>query len=300
VDSPRPADAITPELAMAARLARIVSSTDRPAPATPQAAERTSETAPPELAFAARLVPTAASGTPSPAATASDPPVAPSTTVETNRAPALTAAAAEKPLAQTPARKASAAPDASATAEARLQQPDTSARFAPAVEPAIERGKPDGAASPSPAVLQPQSAEASPEAAKPAPAAREIKLQLNGGEQRVEVRLVERGGDVHVAVRTADTRLAGALREDLPALSARLEESGFRAETWHTGLAAPQDRQTTLETAVGATPQGQQNRSGQDRNNQQQDGRQQPPKDQQNPQRKDDRKDFAWLFTSLR
>jgi hypothetical protein len=129
--------------------------------------------------------------------------------------------------------------------------------------------------------------------------AHEIKLQLNGGDQRVEVRMVERGGDVHVDVRTPDARLAGALREDLPALSARLEQSGFHAENWHTGLTASPDRQTLPQTTAGAPPQDQQNRSGQDRNNQQ-DGRQPPPKNQNNPQLKDDRKDFAWLFTSLR
>ena len=57
----------------------------------------------------------------------------------------------------------------------------------------------------------------------------DIKLQLAGeGESRVEVRLTERRGDVFVAVRTPDSRLAGELRQDLPSLASRLEQAGYR------------------------------------------------------------------------
>ncbi len=304
LDWVRPADSATPELALANRLMRIAASADRaddrPAPPAPPNSDRAKETSPPELAFSARLVRTSAAEAPRATETVPDPPAAASSTDQTNREPGFPPVATEKPVAQTSARKAAATADAAgATAANRPPQSDLSSRFAPAGEPANERNQPDVAPPPSPEVRSPQLVAEPPEGARPAPMAHEIKLQLNGGDQRVEVRMVERGGDVHVDVRTPDARLAGALREDLPALSARLEQSGFHAENWHTGLTASPDRQTLPQTTAGAPPQDQQNRSGQDRNNQQ-DGRQPPPKNQNNPQLKDDRKDFAWLFTSLR
>ena len=69
-----------------------------------------------------------------------------------------------------------------------------------------------------------------PPTAAAAPVAHDIKLELNGGGQRVEVRLTERDGDIHVAVRTPDARLSDAMRADLPALAAKLEQSGFRSD----------------------------------------------------------------------
>ena len=47
--------------------------------------------------------------------------------------------------------------------------------------------------------------------------------------------------------------LAGALRDDLPALSSRLTESGFRAETWHPG-ASPQDSKVVNSPRVFMDP----------------------------------------------
>src|SRR5205823_2302833 len=91
-----------------------------------------------------------------------------------------------------------------------------------------------GGSSPTESARPKEGPELSPgnEAAKAPGAARDIRLEVSAGDQRVEVRLRERAGDVHVTVRTPDAGLAGALREDLPALSTRLNESGFRAETW--------------------------------------------------------------------
>jgi len=143
-----------------------------------------------------------------------------------------------------------------------------------------------------------------PPAAAPKPAAaHEIQLQVGGpGNSRVEVRLTERAGDVRVAVSTPDTRLASELRADLPSLAARLEQSGFHAETWHP--AATGDRQPLAEPPAGASSQdaGSQSR---------QDGRGEPgdpqPQEQKNPEDQDDPtsrkkqgKDFAWLLSSLR
>lgn len=108
--------------------------------------------------------------------------------------------------------------------------------------------------------------------------------------------MVERGGNVHVAVRTADARLAGALREDLPALSAQLEKHGFRAGNWQTGAAEAQARAGAVDAAPGSHAHDPQGRSGAQR-----DGREQhEPRAPHAPHRKNDGKDFAWLFTSLR
>jgi len=98
--------------------------------------------------------------------------------------------------------------------------------------------------------------------AEPAPAAgaaRDIQFQVNQGGQRVDVRLTERGGEVHVSVRTPDAQLAGSLREDLPVLSAKLEQRGFRAETWRPAMSTPPLHSGAEETGLSNTPHDGQN-----------------------------------------
>jgi hypothetical protein len=133
-------------------------------------------------------------------------------------------------------------------------------------------------------------------------AAHAIKLQVGGdGEQRVEVRVTERGGDVFVAVRTPDSRLAGELRQDLPALATRLEQSGFHAATWQP---AAVERQRLADPQTGATAQDAESQSRQDGREQQRDPqerKQQGPENPDNPaQPKEQGKDFAWLLSSIR
>jgi len=147
-------------------------------------------------------------------------------------------------------------------------------------------------------------AEAAPAPSTPAaaaaPVAHDIKLELNvGGGQRVEVRLTDRAGDIHVAVRTPDARLSDAMRADLPALAAKLEQSGFHADAWQP--AAGGERRA-LETGAGNGSQDSQEHGGQ---NQQQ--KQDDPQQQQHQRnltnatnRKTDRKDFAWLLQTYR
>ena len=140
-----------------------------------------------------------------------------------------------------------------------------------------------------------------PEQPPPA-AARDIRLEVNGGGQRVEVRLMERGGEVHVAVRTPDAHLADSLREDLPALSSRLTESGFRTETWRPGASGGPEWHRQAELSAAGSPQ---DSSGQSRQNgrQQQPG-DQPPARQKVPEeqlyRKEKGKDFEWFMSTLR
>jgi hypothetical protein len=135
------------------------------------------------------------------------------------------------------------------------------------------------------------------------PAVNDIKLQVAGeGDQRVEVRVTERAGDVYVAVRTPDTRLAGDLRQDLPTLATRLEQTGFHATTWSP--AADSERQRLADpqaAASGQDPQGQFQQNGRD---QQRDPQQQKEQDPENSPESDRRsepgKDFAWLLSSIR
>jgi hypothetical protein len=153
----------------------------------------------------------------------------------------------------------------------------------------------------------PASTEATPEpTAAPttaAGAAHDIKLELTGGGERVEVRLTERNGDIHVAVRTPDGRLSDAMREDLPALAAKLEQSGFRTDPWQAGAAAGGERRA-VETGAGNASQDSQEHGGQDQQQKQNNPQQQQQQHQREftnaPNRKSDRKDFAWLLQTYR
>jgi hypothetical protein len=155
-------------------------------------------------------------------------------------------------------------------------------------------------AEPPPQPARPQTDSAS-EAPRP-PAAHDIQLQVVGqGDSRVEVRVTERAGDVHVSVSTPDSHLAGELRADLPALTTRLEQTGFHTETWRP---AAGDRPHLADPQAGAAAQDDQSQSRQNRREQQGDPQQQKPKDPENPdspsQTKEPGKDFAWLLSSLR
>lgn len=145
------------------------------------------------------------------------------------------------------------------------------------------------------------SAEPAP-AATPAnsPAAREIKLELTGGDQKVEVRLTERSGEVHLSVRTPDTKLAGALREDLPNLSAKLEQAGFRSEPWRPAGVAGTTERRLPEAANTATSPNSGGQQRQDERGQQQDQQQKHRGPANSSHFSQERKDFAWLLQSLR
>jgi hypothetical protein len=132
----------------------------------------------------------------------------------------------------------------------------------------------------------------------PAPsAANDIRIALNDNGQRVELRVTERAGDIHVTVRTPDSQLATAMREDLPSLSSRLEQSGFHSEMWR-----PAASQSGEAKAIGVSSGNAAHDS-----REQHGGRQQhedPQQNHRNPQqtlnRKSDRKEFSWLLESIR
>jgi hypothetical protein len=221
---------------------------------------------PARLAFAAKLVvvpdPVSPEATPSPMAKADPKSVPAGKTSEpppdddSAPPPSLKVEAADPPrdrkvpaTIQPRERKANAEeppePVHEVSREARAVTPDTPPETAaPAARPAAEPGRaPSAARTVTPhEVVQP--------AAAPTPA-RDIRIDLSGGERRVEVRLMERGGEVHVAVRTPDTQLAGQLRDNLPSLTARLEQTGIRTEAWHPGEAAAERRTEAAQSPRG-------------------------------------------------
>jgi hypothetical protein len=136
-----------------------------------------------------------------------------------------------------------------------------------------------------------------PSEPKPAGAAHDIKLQVTGGPQRIEVRLTERAGEVQVAVRTPDSHLAGSLRENLPTLSARLAENGYRTEAWHP--AAP-NAEWRRSAETGNLTQDQNPQSGGQHHGQQSGDDPRRPKPPEAPmQRKEKGKEFEWLMSTL-
>lgn len=140
-----------------------------------------------------------------------------------------------------------------------------------------------------------------PEPLKMHTPARDIQLQVNRGDQRVDVRLSERAGEVRVAVRTIDTQLAGALREDLPALSARLEQTGFRTETWHAAALSqaehPVRTTPSLPSGNGQDTQDQSRQGGRQQQESQEHRRPREPVNEASPRAS--RKRFAWLMSHL-
>jgi len=136
---------------------------------------------------------------------------------------------------------------------------------------------------------------------KPPITPRDLHLAVGSGDQRVDVRVAERSGEIHVAVRTPDQRLAGSLRDDLPSLASRLETAGLRAQAWRPGTLAASER-IRIETSARTASQNFQEQPGQ--HGRRQDADRQPPQPRK-PQHsvspaKPDRKDFQWLFNSLR
>jgi len=174
-----------------------------------------------------------------------------------------------------------ASPDGQVRAETAAERPDSAAAKPVRPQDAME-------------------SETPPEAAK-APLVRDLKLEVTGGEQRVEIRVSERGGDVKMTVRTPDSQLAGTLRENLPALSARLADSGFRSDAWHPAASATNQWRHAGEASAGGaspdanTPSRQQNRQAQDDA-----GQRRPKSPQEATPQKEKGKDFAWLMSSLR
>jgi hypothetical protein len=128
-----------------------------------------------------------------------------------------------------------------------------------------------------------------------------MKFEVTGGDQRVEVRLSERAGEVKMTVRTADEPLASSLRENLPTLSARLADGGLKNEAWHPAASSPHELRNTAEaSARDASQDANAQPRQQDREPQGGAGQRRPKAPEEIAPQKEKGKDFAWLMSTLR
>jgi hypothetical protein len=103
----------------------------------------------------------------------------------------------------------------------------------------------------------------------------EISVRINRAEQAVDVHVAERGGQVHVSVRTPDSDLQTALRQDLGTLVRSLDRAGF-----HADAVAPNSGPGTQPSAADLNGAGSQHRnsdSNSSRHSGEQSGHQQQP-----------------------
>jgi len=223
----------------------------------------------PEIAFAARVQPASA-----PAATANN-------TANSHTAPEPQAATAS-PAASRRSSAADAAADAAAAAKPADPAPAAAPNMAAAYTPNVRTAEP-AASSPavsSPAAAPVQAAAQAAPAAHPAPVQspaplKDISLNLTQpGAEKVEVRVVQQGGEVRVAVRTADPDLTNGLRQGVHELAGRLEDNGYRAETWRPAATASISSGTISQSqeSHSASSQSQSGNSDGRQNGPQQDG----------------------------
>ncbi|HLK49893.1 MAG TPA: hypothetical protein VKT49_17240 [Bryobacteraceae bacterium] len=83
------------------------------------------------------------------------------------------------------------------------------------------------------ASIQTSSADSTTKASGPL---KELSIQVGQTQQdRVELRVVDRSGEMQVAVRASNPDVAQGLRQGLSDLVGRLEQNGYRAEGWRPG-----------------------------------------------------------------
>jgi hypothetical protein len=102
-----------------------------------------------------------------------------------------------------------------------------------------------------------------PPPARPTEPVRDVTLRLSADSQHVDVKLIDRGGELQVAVHSADPALTTDLRASVRELVGGLEKSGFRAETWQPSDTPRHNAEATPATTrdAGDPPQFQ---SGED------------------------------------
>jgi hypothetical protein len=83
----------------------------------------------------------------------------------------------------------------------------------------------------------------------------EISLHIaTAGQAAASVRLLDRGGEVHVAVRANSPQLAATLRADVEQLASRLNSSGWNAAIWKTEQAADQRQNSSASSTPDGNP----------------------------------------------
>ena len=91
------------------------------------------------------------------------------------------------------------------------------------------------------AALRTSEPDAAPLGSQAGAPAQQFAVRIGPGQSpAVDIQMVERGGQVHVAVRTADEGLQTSLRQNLGTLVESLERSGFRTESFDPREGLPQ------------------------------------------------------------
>ena len=86
---------------------------------------------------------------------------------------------------------------------------------------------------------------------------RSVHMQLVADDnRRVDVRLVDRGGELHVSVRSADINLAQNMQDHMPELTSRLEQQRFQAEVWMPNLHENSRAETTATRDFSSSANG--------------------------------------------
>jgi hypothetical protein len=89
--------------------------------------------------------------------------------------------------------------------------------------------------------LRKSESPAGPQPSSPAAAAQQFAVRIAPPQApAVDIHMMERGGQIHVAVRTADGGLQTSLRQDLGTLVDSLQRSGFHAESFAPREGPPQ------------------------------------------------------------
>ena len=128
------------------------------------------------------------------------------------------------------------------------QTPSRSVAAAPA-----EPGKPDPTA-----MAQVLSGSEPCETAATGPA-QNISVRLSTDQSpAVEVRVMDRGGEVHVAVHSPDAATSESVRAGLPDLVAKLGQRGYEAEIWHPPAGSSSSSTNTQRESGGAFGRGEQ------------------------------------------
>lgn len=124
-----------------------------------------------------------------------------------------------------------------------------------------------------PTTVSPELQTANPVQSQPI---REISFRLGADSSQVDVQVAQRAGKIQVAVRTADPELAKSLQTNLGEVVGRLEDKGFRTETWtpmsgHGGLALREPNSANSQSSDSSSQNSQQDRrQGQQESNQRQ------------------------------
>lgn len=201
---------------------------------------------------------------------------------DTARVPLCLAAELRGEGGGSPVRRNGAAPEPSREADTSVHAPRrtrivgtatnaiTVATAAPGVmaEPAPPGENPVRRESPETRMEPERYLETTEPAARAPAATRRVDLRLgdpNAGG--VDVQVVDQGGRVRVAVRTANSDLGATLREHLSSLVSRLETGGFHTETWTpAGDAAPEQRGAAGERQGTSYGEGQRRDQQHDQN----------------------------------